>query len=52
MTQAVCSSAIVGKEIHGVVIRDVLRILLDEIVHCIPEGWNRLHVFQHRERET
>ena len=52
MTQAVRSSAIVREEVHRVVRRDVLRILLDKFRHCIPKRRDRLHVFQHRERET
>ena len=52
MTQAVRSSAIVREEVHRVVRRDVLWILLDKFRHCIPERRDRLHVFQHRERET
>jgi len=52
MTQVVGSSAVVGEEIYRVVIRDVLRVLLDEFRDRVPEGRDRLHVFQHRKGET
>ena len=52
MAQVVGSSAVVGEEIHRVVSRDVLGVLLDEFPNRIPEGRDRLHVFQHRKRET
>ena len=52
MAQAVGSSAIVGEEIYRVVIHDVLWVLLGELGDRIPERRDRLHVFQHRKRET
>ena len=52
VTQTVGPPAIGGEEIHGVVLRHILWILLDEVGHCTPEGWNGLHIFQHREGEA
>jgi hypothetical protein len=52
MTQAVGSSVIVGEELHRIAICDVLRVLLGELRDRIPERWDRLHIFQHRECET
>lgn len=52
MAQVVGRSAVVGKETHCVVLRDVLRILLGEFDDGVPERRDRLDVFQHRKRET
>ena len=52
MAQVVRSSAIWREEVHCVVLREVLRILLNKVPHCIPERRDRLHVFQHGKRET
>lgn len=52
MAQAIRSPAIVGEEVHRMILRNELRVLLDKINRCIPERRDRLNVFQHRKCET
>ena len=52
MAQVIGPSAVVREEIHRVIIREVLGVLLGELRDRIPERWDRLHVFQHRKREA